>query len=93
LDEPVELAQYKKAVSIAISEITPEKLKAMVSDAKLLDLEMGGSGKGVSNKLSLVSRTERDVVWSAHTVAPIAESIKSRLARQLRAEVLATEVG
>jgi hypothetical protein len=84
LDEPVELAQYKKAVSIAISEITPDKLKAMVSDAKLLDLEKGESGKGVSNKLGLISRTERDVVWSAHTVAPITESIKSKLARQLR---------
>jgi len=47
----------------------------MVSDTKLLS---------VSNKLGLVSRTERDVVWSAHTVAPITESIKSRLARQLR---------
>ncbi len=51
----------------------------MVSDAKLLDLEKGGSGK-----LGLISCTERDVVWSAHTVAPITESIKSRLARQLR---------
>ena len=59
-------------------------LKAMVSDAKLLDLEKGGSGKGASNKLGLVSRTERDVVWNAHTVAPITESIKSKLARQLR---------
>jgi len=49
-----------------------------------LDLEKGGNGKGVSNKLGLVSRTERDVIWSTHTVAPITESIKSRLARQLR---------
>jgi len=56
----------------------------MVSDAKVLDLEKDGSGKGLSNKLVLVSRTERDVVWSAHTIAPITESIKSRLARQLR---------
>jgi len=71
LDEPVELAQYKKAVSLAISEITPDKLKVIVSDAQFLDLEKGGSGKGVSNKLGLVSRTERDVMWSAHTVAPI----------------------
>jgi len=78
LDELVESAQYKKAVSLAISEITPDKLKAMVSDAKLLDLEKGGSGK-----LGLISCTERDVVWSAHTVAPITESIKSRLVHQL----------
>ena len=84
MDEPVELAQYKEAVSIAISEITPDKLKAMVSDAKLLDLEKGGSGKGVSNKLGLISRTELDIVWSAHTIAPITEFIKSRLARRLR---------
>ena len=56
----------------------------MVSDAKLLDLEKGGSGKGVSNKLGLISRTELDIVWSAHTIAPITEFIKSRLARRLR---------
>jgi len=56
----------------------------MVSNAKVLDLEKDGSGKGVSNKLSLIGRTERDVVWSARTIAPITESIKSRLARQLR---------
>jgi len=56
----------------------------MVSNARSLSLEKGEKGKDISHKLGLVSRLERDNVCSAHTVAPITESIKSRLARQLR---------
>ena len=73
--------QYEEAVSHAISAITLDKLKAMVNDARSLDLKKDGS---VSNKLGLVGRTKRDAMWSAHTLVPITESIKSRLARQLR---------
>lgn len=53
----------------------------MVIDARSLSLE---KGKGISYKLGLISRMDRDNVWSAHAIAPITESIKSRLARQLR---------
>jgi len=48
----------------------------MVSDARSLSLD--------KSKLGLVSRIERDILPSAHTVSPITESIKSRLALQLR---------
>ena len=56
----------------------------MVSDARSLSQENSEKGKGISHKLGLVSRLECDNVCSAHTVAPITETIKSRLARQLR---------
>jgi len=56
----------------------------MVSDARSLSLEKSEKGKGISHKLGLVSRIERDNVCSTHAVVPITEFIKSRLARQLR---------
>ncbi len=80
LSEPVGLKQYKRALDTAISEITPDKLRKIVSDAWSLSQD----GSGISNKLGLISRMERDDVSSAHVVAPITRSVKSGLAHQLR---------
>jgi hypothetical protein len=81
LSDSYELEQYKREVDTVISDITPGMIKNMVSDAKSLSLE---KGKGISNKLTLISRAERDELNCGHIVAPITEFIKSRLASQLR---------
>ena len=81
LSQPDRLEEYKDEVDIAISEITPDKLRKLVSDTRSLSME---TDKGISHKLSLISRVERDVVHSARVVTPVTELVKSRLARQLR---------
>ena len=80
MSEPDELKQYKRALDIAISEITPDKLRKFVSDARSLSQDESG----ILNELGLISRMERDDVSSAHVVAPITQSVKSGLAHQLR---------
>jgi hypothetical protein len=81
LSQPDRLEEYKNEIDTAISGITPNKLKKLVSDIRSLCVE---TDKDVSHKLGLISRIERDNVHSARVVAPITASIKSRLARQLR---------
>ena len=83
LSQSARLEEYKGAIDIAISEITSDKLKKMVSDMRSLSMATD-KAMDISSKLCLVSRTTRDDVHSAHIVAPITEAIKSRLAGQLR---------
>jgi hypothetical protein len=81
LSQPDRLEEYKDEVDIAISEITPDKLRKLVSDTRSLSME---TDKGMPHKLSLISRMECDEVHSARVVTPVTELVKSRLARQLR---------
>jgi hypothetical protein len=66
---------------MAISEMTPDELKKLVSGARSFCVE---TDKDISHSLSLISRMKRNEVHSEGIVAPITESIKSRLARKLR---------
>jgi len=63
----------------------------MVSDARSLSLEKSEKGKGISNKLGLVSRIERDNVCSAHhrvyqvkTCAPVTNCVQKSTGRSLQ---------
>lgn len=62
---------------MAISTITPDKLKNLAHDAIARSLS-------ISHELCLISRVERNNMRSACIVAPMTESIQSGLARQLR---------
>ena len=81
LSDPDRLEEYMSQVNDAISEITPDKLKKLISDIRLMSVE---TDMDISHKLGLIRRLERDDMHSARIVVPITESIKSRLARQLR---------
>jgi hypothetical protein len=81
LSHPDELEEYKNEIDTAISEITADKLKKLVADIRSFSVE---TDKGISHKLGLIKRMDRDNVHSARLVSPITESIKSRLARRLR---------
>ena len=86
LSQPVRLEEYKRDVDLALSQVTADKLKKMVIDARSLSMttDKVTNEVDISSKLCLVSRSNRDDVHSAHIVAPITETMKSRLARQLR---------
>ena len=81
LSQPKRLEEYKRDVDMAISNMTADKLKKLVSDTQSFSADVD---KDISHKLGLISRMERDDVHSARVVAPMSESIKSRLARRLR---------
>jgi len=87
LSQSARLEEYKRDVDIAVSEITLDKLKKMVSDTRSLSMvtdKATDKAMDISSKLCIVSRTTHDDVHSAHIVAPITEAIKTRLAGQLR---------
>lgn len=73
-----ELEEYKTALYQAISDITAGKIEEMTKSASGLSMD------AVSHKICLLSRRQRDDVHSRAVVAPITNSIKSRLSTQLR---------
>ena len=89
LSQPDQLEHYKEQVDTAILDIEPHLLKKLVSDTRSLSMKTNNPD---SHKLVLVRRVERDCVHSSVVVAPITDSIMSRLARQLRVVAINEQV-
>jgi hypothetical protein len=73
-----ELDEYKKALNMALSDITVDEIEKLIKDTSALSMNP------VSHKLCLLSRGQRDDVHSPPVVAPITPSIQSRLAARVR---------
>ncbi|KAM6503293.1 hypothetical protein JOM56_000236 [Amanita muscaria] len=76
--EPNELARYRIELQEAITNITADNIKKLVNAASGLTMD------AVSHKICLLSRQKRRDVYSRTIVAPITDSIKSRLLNQFR---------
>ena len=78
LSDLEQLEKYKRDLKSAISNITVDQLINLAEEAASLRMD------AVSDKIYLVRRERRDVVDSKAVVAPITNSIQSRLANQLQ---------
>ncbi|KAM6503273.1 hypothetical protein JOM56_000216 [Amanita muscaria] len=73
-----QIAEYRNELYQAISKITTDDIKKLINEASRLTMD------AVSHKIFLLSRQQRDDVHSRAVVAPITDSIKSRLSKQSR---------
>ncbi|KIL64152.1 hypothetical protein M378DRAFT_178977 [Amanita muscaria Koide BX008] len=76
--EPNELARYRIELQEAITKITTGDIKKLIDEASGLTMD------AVSQKIFLLRRQQRDDIHSRAVVAPITDSIKSRLSNQFR---------
>jgi hypothetical protein len=74
----IELEQHRQDVQEAISNLTISDLQRLLQDSRSLTMN------AVSHKLCLISRQDRENVYSRPIVSPITSSIKSRLANRFR---------
>jgi hypothetical protein len=77
-DSNIRIAQYKKDVQKAIASLKLSKLEQVVEDSSSLTMD------GLSHKVCLISREDRERVYSSAALSPITSSIKSRLANHFR---------
>ncbi|KIM90035.1 hypothetical protein PILCRDRAFT_812840 [Piloderma croceum F 1598] len=73
-----EQAEYRSALHQAISKITTDEIQKLTQNTSGLTMN------AISQKICLLSRQQRDDVHSQAVVAPITDSIKSRLSNQFR---------
>ena len=76
--DQIELEQYRQDVQKAISKLTAGELERLVEDSGSLTMN------AVSDKICLISRKDRENVYSRAIVSPITSSIKARLANHFR---------
>jgi len=72
------IKQYKQDVQEAISKLTADKLERLLEETSSLTMDE------VSHKICLISRQDRENVYSSPVVSPITSLIKSRLASRFR---------
>jgi hypothetical protein len=77
-DSNIRIAQYKKDVQKAIASLKLSKLEQLIEDTSSLTVD------GLSHKICLISREDRESVYSSAIVSPITSTIKSRLANHFR---------
>src|SRR5258708_7980290 len=75
---PQQLEEYKREIKKQLSDMTVEKIWKLVKDASMLSMD------AFSHKICLLSREQRDDVYSKAVVAPITPSIQSRLSTCFR---------
>jgi hypothetical protein len=72
------MKQYEEDVRLAISDLTTFELIKLFRDPRSLSMD------AISHKICLLSRKDRENVYSLSTVSPITSSITSRLANHFR---------
>ena len=76
----LEMSQYERSLDVAISGVTPNKLKSLLRTAASWDFGIDT----LSHKIALLSRKSLDDMHSRAVVIPITPFIRSRLSNQLR---------
>jgi hypothetical protein len=74
------MSQHEESLDLAISEVTPNKLRLLLRTAAIGDFGIDT----MSHKIALLSRKSLDNVHSRGVVIPITPFIRSRLSNQLR---------
>jgi chromatin segregation and condensation protein Rec8/ScpA/Scc1 (kleisin family) len=77
-DSNIRIAQYKKDGQKAIASLKLSKLEQSIEDSGSLTMDE------LSHKICLISREDRERVYSSVIVSPITLTIKSRLANHFR---------
>jgi hypothetical protein len=72
------IINHERQARLAILNSGAEQLEKLFGEAESLNMD------GLSHKICLISRMDREDVYSAPVVAPITHYIQSRLANQLR---------
>lgn len=78
MSEPIKLEEYKREVTIVISNITPHQLGHLNDKVSSLNMD------SLSDKIFLLSRQDQDDVHSSAVVDLITQATQSRLASQFR---------
>ena len=72
------IEQYRRDVQEAITDLTTSELQQLFQDSRSLTMS------AVSHKICLISRADRENVYSRVIVSPITSFIKTRLANRFR---------
>src|SRR5271154_7131868 len=78
VDQRGKLKRHRRDVQDAISTLTTSELERLLQDADSLTMN------AVSDKICLISRQDKEDVYSEPIVSPITSFIKSRLANRFR---------
>ena len=76
--DQIKLEKYRQDVQEAVSNLTTSELQRLLQDSRSLTMN------AVSHKICLISRQDRENVYSRAIVSPITSSIKLRLANRFR---------